>query len=263
MLIDSHCHLNDSKLVERQSEVLAAARAAGVTGMLNISTRESEWGDVIATTEREDDVWASIGVHPHEADAHAHVTAARLIEAARHPRAIGIGESGLDYHYDRSDRARQRESFRIHITAARETGLPLIIHTRDAEADTLAILREELAAGAFPALIHCFTASADFAMQALALGLSISISGIVTFRNATDLAAIAATIPAARLLIETDAPFLAPMPHRGRPCEPAYVADTALFLARIRGERPQDLMASTAANFFALFTKAVPRAAAA
>jgi TatD DNase family protein len=257
MLIDSHCHLNYPKLVERQAEALAAARGAGVTGMLNISTREREWGDVIATAAREPDVWASIGIHPHEADAHPHIDTARLIEAAQHPRVIGIGETGLDYYYDKSDRDRQQANFRAHIAAARETGLPLIIHTRDAEADTHAILAEEMARGPFPALIHCFTASADFAMKVLALGLSISISGIVTFKNAKDLQAVAATIPEDRLLIETDAPFLAPVPHRGRPCEPAFVADTALFLAGLRGERPQDLMANTARNFFALFTKAV------
>jgi TatD DNase family protein len=257
MLIDSHCHLDYPKLVERQGEVLAAARAAGVTGMLNISTRESEWGTVVATAEREPDVWASIGIHPHEADAHAHVTADTLIEAARHPRVIGIGESGLDYHYDHSDRARQRDSFRAHIAASRATGLPLIIHTRKAEEDTTAILADELERGSFPALIHCFTASAAFAERVLALGLSISISGIVTFRNAADLAAIAARVPADRLLIETDAPFLAPVPHRGRPCEPAFVADTARFLAHARGEAVSDLMATTARNFFSLFTKAL------
>ncbi len=258
MLIDSHCHLDYPKLVERQAEALAAARAAGVTGMLNISTREREWGAVIATAEREPDVWASIGIHPHEADAHPHIDTARLIEATRHPRVIGIGESGLDYYYEHSDRNRQQESFRAHIAAARETGLPLIIHTRDAEDDTHAILADEMAKGDFPALIHCFTASADFALKVLALGLSISISGIVTFRNARDLQAVAATIPADRLLIETDAPFLAPVPHRGRPCEPAFVADTALFLAGLRGDRPQDLMHKTAHNFYALFTKAAP-----
>lgn len=256
MLVDSHCHLNYPKLVERQAEVLASARAAGVTGMLNISTREREWGDIVATAEREDDVWASIGIHPHEADAHPDVDTAKLVEAAGHPRVVGIGETGLDYYYDHSDRARQQASFRAHIAAARETGLPLIIHTRDAEEDTHAILAEEMARGEFPALIHCFTASADFADKVLALGLSISISGIVTFKSARDLQETARTIPADRLLIETDSPFLAPVPHRGKPCEPAFVADTARFLADLRGEDVEELMASTAANFFRLFTKA-------
>ena len=258
MLVDSHCHLDYPKLVERQGEVLAAARGAGVTAMLNISTRESEWGTVTATAEREPDVWASIGVHPHEADGHTHVDAARLIQAAAHPRVIGIGESGLDYHYDHSDRTRQRDSFRAHIAAARETGLPLIVHTRDAEDDTAAILTEEMGKGAYPALIHCFTASAAFAETMLALGLSISISGIVTFRNAKDLQAIAASVPEDRMLIETDSPFLAPVPHRGKPCEPAFVRDTARFLADLRGEAVEALAESTAANFYRLFTKARP-----
>jgi TatD DNase family protein len=256
MLVDSHCHLNYAKLVERQSEVLAAARAAGVTTMLNISTREREWADIVATAEREPDVWASIGVHPHEADEHPDVDTVKLVEAAKHPRVVGIGETGLDYYYDHSDRGQQQRSFRAHIVASRETGLPTIIHTRDAEDDTYAILADEMGQGAFPALIHCFTASADFADKVLALGLSISISGIVTFKNAKDLQETAKTIPADRLLIETDSPFLAPVPHRGKPCEPAFVADTARFLADLRGEPVEQLMESTAANFFNLFTKA-------
>ena len=201
-------------------------------------------------------MWASIGIHPHEADAHPHVDTAKLVAAAAHPRVVAIGETGLDYYYDHSDRARQQTSFRAHIAAARETMLPLIIHTRDAEDDTYAILAEEKGRGDFPALIHCFTASADFAEKVLALGLSISISGIVTFKSARDLQETAATIPAGRLLIETDSPFLAPVPHRGKPCEPAFVADTARFLATLRGEPVEQLMQSTADNFFALFTKA-------
>jgi TatD DNase family protein len=256
MLVDSHCHLNYPKLVERQGEVLAAARAAGVTTMLNISTRESEWADIVATAERESDVWASIGIHPHDADQHPDIDAAKLIAMAEHRRVVAIGESGLDYYYDKSDRARQQGSFRSHIAAARETGLPLIIHTREAEADTYAILAEEMEQGAFPALIHCFTASADFAAKMLAMGLTISISGIVTFKNAKDLQEIAAAIPSERLLVETDAPFLAPVPHRGQACEPAMVADTARFLAKLRGEGEAELMEETGRNFFALFTKA-------
>lgn len=256
MFVDSHCHLNYPGLIERQSEVLDRARASGVGTMLNISTRAREWDDVIATADREADVWASVGIHPHEADQHPDIDTARLIDAAAHPRVVGIGESGLDYYYDKSDRARQQASFRVHIAAARETRLPLIIHTRDAEADTIAILREEMGKGAFPALIHCFTASAEFGRAVLELGLDISISGIVTFKNAKDLQAIAATIPEDRLLIETDAPFLAPVPHRGKPGEPAFVADTARFLAGLRGEAVETLATRTADNFFALFTKA-------
>ncbi|MBA2935667.1 TatD family hydrolase [Sphingomonas sp. CGMCC 1.13654] len=258
MLVDSHCHLNYAKLVERQGEVLAAARAAGVTTMLNISTREREWGDIVATATREPDVWASIGIHPHEADEHLDVDTAKLVEAAQHPRVVGIGETGLDYYYDHSDRAQQQRSFRAHIAASRETGQPTIIHTRDAEEDTYAILAEEMGQGVFPALIHCFTASQGFADKVLELGLSISISGIVTFKNAKDLQETAKSIPVDRLLVETDSPFLAPVPHRGKPCEPAFVADTARFLADLRGESIEQLMQATSTNFFNLFTKARP-----
>ena len=256
MLVDSHCHLNYKGVFEHQAEVLARARARGVTAMLNISTREREWGDVIATAEREPDVWASVGIHPHEADAHSVIDCGRLVEAARHPRVIGIGESGLDYFYDHSDRAQQRTSFRAHIAAARATGLPLIVHTRDAEEDTAAILTDEMGKGAYSGVIHCFTASAEFARTALDLGFFISISGIVTFKNAKDLQATAATLPPDRLLIETDAPFLAPVPNRGKTGEPAFVADTADFLAKLRGEDAETLRRTTAANFYRLFTKA-------
>lgn len=255
-MIDSHCHLNYKGLVEEQFAVIARARDAGVKGMLNISTRQREWADIIATAEAHGDIWASVGIHPHEADDHPDIDAAKLIAAATHPKVIGIGETGLDYYYDHSDRQQQQASFRAHITASRETGLPLIVHTRDAEEDTLAILRDETRAGAFPALIHCFTASGAFADAVLELGLFISISGIVTFRNAKELQAVAQRLPSERLLIETDAPFLAPMPHRGKTCEPAYVADTARFLADLRGVSSEDLAATTTANFFALFTKA-------
>ena len=256
MLIDSHCHLNYKGLVEDQQAVLARARATGVTGFLNISTRQREWADIVATAEREPDVWASIGIHPHEADAHADLGAAALLEAATHPRVIAIGETGLDYYYDKSDRETQRALFRVHIGVARETGLPLIVHTRDAEGDTAAILAEEMGKGAFPALIHCFTASADFAREVLALGLTISLSGITTFKNARDLQEIAAALPVNRILVETDAPFLAPVPHRGRTCEPAFVADTARFVAALRGVSTEELCEQTTRNFFALFTKA-------
>lgn len=224
--------------------------------MLNISTRRSEWDQVIATAEREPDVWASVGIHPHEADAHADLGREALLAAAGHPRVIGIGESGLDYYYDKSDRAVQRDLFRTHIAVARETGLPIIIHTRDAEDDTTAILAEEMEQGAFPALIHCFTASASFARKVLELGLTISLSGIVTFKNAAALQDVARSIPADRLLIETDSPFLAPVPHRGRPCEPAFVRDTAAFVANLRGVSTEEIADTTAGNFFALFTKA-------
>lgn len=256
MFVDSHCHLNYKGLVEDQQGVLARARAAGVSQMLNISTRASEWDAVIAVAERESDVMASVGIHPHEADVHPDVETATLVEKAAHPRVIGIGESGLDYYYDHSDRGRQRESFRNHIAAARETQLPLIVHTRDAEEDTYEILGEEMGKGAYPALIHCFTASQDFAEKVLALGLYISISGIVTFKNAKALQEAAKAVPLGRLLIETDSPFLAPVPHRGRPCEPAFVADTARFLAALREEPLETLAEATSANFYRLFSKA-------
>ncbi len=256
MFVDSHCHLNYKGLVEDQQGVLERARAAGVSRMLNISTRASEWDAVIAVAERERDVMASVGIHPHEADVHPDVETATLVEKARHPRVIGIGESGLDYYSDHSDRARQRDSFRNHFSAARDTQLPLIVHTRDAEEDTFEILAEEMGKGAYPALIHCFTASRDFAERVLALGLYISISGIVTFKNAKDLQEAARAIPLDRLLIETDSPFLAPVPHRGKPCEPAYVADTARFLAGLRGEPLELLAEATTTNFYRLFSKA-------
>jgi TatD DNase family protein len=256
MLIDSHCHLEYKGLVEDQQGVIARAREAGIGGFLNISTRQREWDQVIATAVREDDVWASVGIHPHEADAHADLGAAALLETAAHPKVIAIGETGLDYYYDHSDRATQQALFRTHIGVARETGLPLIVHTRDAEDDTARIIAEEMEQGAFPALIHCFTASADFARQMLDLGLTISLSGIVTFKNARDLQAVAAELPAGRMLVETDAPFLAPLPHRGRTCEPAFTADTARFVAQLRGEAPERLAETTTRNFFGLFTKA-------
>jgi TatD DNase family protein len=257
MFTDSHCHLNYKGLVEDQAGVLERARAAGVETMLNISTRQSEWDAVIGVAEREADVWASVGIHPHEADAHPDVQTATLVERAAHPRVVGIGESGLDFYYDHSDRDQQRASFRAHIAAARETGLPIIVHTREAEEDTAAILAEEMGKGAYAGVIHCFTASADFARTALDLGLYISISGIVTFKNAKDLQATAKEIPGERLLIETDSPFLAPVPHRGKPCEPAFVADTARFLSALRDEPVEVLAERTSANFRALFSRAV------
>ncbi|MES2095492.1 MAG: TatD family hydrolase [Pseudomonadota bacterium] len=256
-LADSHCHLNYKGLAEQQGEVLARARASGVVAMLNISTRESEWDDVLGVAERETDVWATVGIHPHEADQHAHVDTAKLIERAAHPRVVGIGESGLDYYYDHSDRARQQASFRAHIAACRATGLPIVVHTRDAEDDTAAILREELEEGPYPGVIHCFTASGAFADKALEMGFYISISGIVTFKNARALQETAARLPLDRLLIETDAPFLAPVPHRGRTGEPAFVADTCRFLAQLRGDDPDALAEATRANFHTLFAKTV------
>ena len=256
MLVDSQCHLNYKGLVEQQAEVLARARSSGVSAMLNISTRESEWDEVVGLAEQEADVWASVGIHPHEADGHTGVDAAKLIDRAQNPRVVGVGETGLDYYYDKSDRAQQRSSFREHIVAARETQLPIIIHTRDAEDDTAQILSEEMALGSYTGVIHCFTASAEFARRSLDLGLYISLSGIVTFKNAADIQAVAKWLPADRMLVETDAPFLAPVPHRGKTGEPGFVADTARFVANLRGEGEQSFAEQTTANFYRLFSKA-------
>jgi TatD DNase family protein len=255
-LIDSHCHLNYAGLVERQDEVLANARARGVQGFLNISTRQSEWGDVLGAAERNDDVWATVGVHPHEADAHPDLGAATLVEAASHPRVIGIGECGLDYHYDNSERPAQRERFEAHIEAARQTGLPLVVHTRDAEDDTAEILGRAVKAGGVTGVLHCFTGTADLARKALDLGFYISLSGIVTFKSARDLQETAKMLPKDRILVETDSPFLAPVPHRGQTCEPAFVADTAAFVADLRQESPEALAETTTDNFFRLFSRA-------
>lgn len=256
MLIDSHCHLNYPGLVEDEAGVLARARARGVGGFLNISTRQREWADVVAAASRHPDVWASIGVHPHEADAHPDLGTAALVEAAADPRVVAIGECGLDYHYDKSDRDSQKARFRAQIEAARMADLPLIIHTRDAEEDTASILSEEVAKGGVRGVLHCFTGTQWLADRGLEIGFLISLSGIVTFKNAKDLQEVARSIPEDRLLVETDSPFLAPVPNRGKPCEPAYVADTAAFVATLRGVTPEALAATTTANFFRLFNKA-------
>jgi TatD DNase family protein len=257
-LIDSHCHLNYEGLAERREEVLANARAAGVAGFLNISTRQSEWDAVIAVAEANADIWATVGVHPHEADAHPDLGASALTDAASHPDVIAIGECGLDYYYDKSDRAAQRERFAAHIEAARASGLPLVVHTRDAEGDTADILEQAVNEGGVKGVLHCFTGSQELARKALDLGFFVSLSGIVTFKNAADLQETAKVIPDDRLLVETDSPFLAPVPHRGRVCEPAFVADTARFVAGLRGVDPETLAQQTTDNFFKLFDKARP-----
>ena len=255
-LIDSHCHLNYAGLAERQEEVLENARARGVTGFLNIATRQSEWGDVLSAAERNADVWATVGVHPHEADAHPDLGAAALVEAASHPRVIAIGECGLDYFYDNSEREAQKDRFEAHIDAARQSGLPLVVHTRDAEEDTTEILDRAVREGGVRGVLHCFTGTADLARKALDLGFYISLSGIVTFKNAKELQETASWLPSDRMLVETDSPFLAPVPHRGQTCEPAFVADTARFVAELRNEPPEALAETTTANFFRLFSRA-------
>ncbi len=255
-LIDSHCHLNYEGLAERQAEVLETARNRGVEGFLNISTRQREWNDVIGVAERNADVWATVGVHPHEADAHPDLGAKALTEAASHSRVIAIGECGLDYYYDKSDRQAQRERFHAHIEAARQTGLPLVVHTREAEADTAEMLEAAVREGGVAGVLHCFTGSAELARKGLDLGFYVSLSGIVTFKNAADLQKTAKWLPADQMLVETDSPFLAPVPHRGQKCEPAFVADTAAFVAELRGVEPEELGETTTANFFKLFKKA-------
>lgn len=254
-MIDSHCHLNYKGLIEQQADVIERAHAAGVSGMLNISTREREWADIIVTAERHSGIWASIGIHPHEADEHPDVDARRLIAAAAHPKVIGIGETGLDYYYEHSPRAPQITNFRAHIAAARQSGLPVIVHTRDADDDTIAVLEEEMAKGAFTGLIHCFTGTQRLADASLALGLMISVSGIATFKNSQALRDVIKSVPLDRLLVETDAPFLAPVPHRGKTNEPAFVVHTAKMLAELKGVSEAELAAATTENFFRLFRK--------
>lgn len=256
MLIDSHCHLDFPELAGDEEAVLSRARMAGVGGMLTIGTRLDQFGRVRAIAERHANVWCSVGVHPHEAKEEGQRTPDRLIEATRHPKVVGIGETGLDFYYEHSPRAEQAESFRAHIAAARATGLPLIVHTRDADRETIDILEDETRQGAFPGLIHCFSSGIEVAEHALALGFCISISGIVTFKAAESLRAIVRGIPLDRLLVETDSPYLAPIPKRGKTNEPAFVAHTAAKVAELKGVGIAELEAATTANFFRLFNKA-------
>jgi TatD DNase family protein len=256
MLIDSHCHLDFDAFGPELDAVVERARRAGVGGFLTICTRLTEFERVRGIAERFDDVWCSVGIHPHEAASEPETSAARLVELTRHPKVIGIGEAGLDYYYEHSPRDRQRDVFRQHIAAARGAGLPLIVHSREADEETVAMLEEGAAAGGLTGVIHCFSSTAYLAERALALGFYISLSGIVTFRNAETLRHIAKTIPADRLLVETDAPYLAPVPHRGKRNEPAFVAHTAAFLAGLRGVEPARLAAESTANFHRLFAKA-------
>ncbi|GAK32834.1 TatD-related deoxyribonuclease [Iodidimonas nitroreducens] len=258
MLVDSHCHLNYEGLAHDVDAVIERGRAAGIGTFLSINTKLREYDEIIALVDQYHDVFGTVGIHPHEAQAETGMGAADLIARTAHPRIIGLGETGLDYFYENAPRDHQIKSFKEHIAAARETGLPLVIHSRDAEADSFDILSAELEKGPFKAVIHCFTGSRNFMKQMVDLGFYISISGIVTFKKATDLQQTAKAIPDDRLLVETDAPFLAPVPYRGKICEPAYVADTARFLANLRGIELEDLARQTTANFFRLFSKATP-----
>lgn len=256
MLVDSHCHLDFPEFAAELPEVVARARAAGIGRLVTISTRVKRFPEILAIAERFEEVVCSVGTHPHQAAEEPDVTTADIVALAAHPKVVAIGEAGLDYFYDTSPRDVQERVFRTHIAAARETGLPLVIHARDADADTAAILEEESARGAFPFLLHCFTAGPDLAKRALALGGYISFSGILTFKKSKDIRAIAAEVPDARILVETDAPFLAPTPHRGKRNEPAFVRETAKVLAATRGVTPEAIAEQTTRNFFTLFAKA-------
>jgi TatD DNase family protein len=253
MLVDSHCHLDFADFAAERDAVIERARAAGVGTMVTICTRLDELPGVRAIADAYDDVWCSVGAHPHEAADHAGIGADELVALAAHPRVVGIGESGLDFHYDHSPRDVQERVFRAHIAASQASGLPLIVHAREADAEIAAILREE---GASSGVLHCFSSGRALAESALNLGFYISISGIVTFRNTDDLRAIVRDVPLDRLLVETDAPYLAPVPYRGRRNEPAYVAATAAAVAALKGIELEELAAATTDNFFRLFAKA-------
>ncbi len=257
MLIDSHCHLDFFPPYDLPA-ILTQAREAGIGGMVTIGTRLANAATQIALAAAHPPVWASIGSHPHNVADETRFTTADIIALANHPKIVGIGESGLDYHYQTAPRETQALMFRRHIEAARETRLPLIIHTRDADEDTAAILHSEAGQGGFPFLLHCFSSGPALAHAAIRLGGYISFSGILTFPKSHELRALAAELPIDRLLVETDSPYLAPVPHRGKPCQPAYVARTAAILAEARGLTPEAIAAQTTENFHRLFTKATP-----
>jgi TatD DNase family protein len=256
MLVDSHCHLDFPDFADELDEVLERAHGADVAVMQTICTRLTKFDQVLELAVGHDDVWCSVGVHPHNVESEGIAEPATLVDLASHPKVIGIGETGLDFFYDHSPRDEQRQSFRNHIAAARETGLPLIVHTRDADADTMEILEDEMEKGAFPGLIHCFSTSRELAERSLAIGFSISLSGILTFNKAQELRDIAADVPLDRVLVETDAPYLAPVPHRGKRNEPSFVANTAGKLAELKGVSEEEIAGATTENFFNLFTKA-------
>jgi len=261
MLIDSHCHLDFPDFGGDLDGVVARAKGADVERIVTISTRIKRQHDLIAIVERFSDVFCSVGTHPHHAHEELDIAVEDIVRRSEHPKVVAIGEAGLDYHYDHSPRDAQERGFRNHIAAARATGLPLVIHSRDADADMARILEEETGKGAFPAVLHCFTGGPELARRAIALGLSISFTGIVTFKKSDELRAIAASLPADRFLVETDAPYLAPGPYRGKRNEPAYVVETAKVLADVRGVSLDEIAQQTTQNFFRLFGK-VPRPAA-
>lgn len=257
-LIDSHCHLDFPDFADERDDIVSRARSAGVGRMITICTQVRRFGEIAAVAERYDDVFCTVGTHPHQAAEEPEATVADLARLAAHPRCVGIGEAGLDYHYDKTPRAAAARVFRTHIAAARDTGLPLVIHSRDADADMIRILEDEMTQGAFKAVLHCFTGSSDLARAGLALGLFISFSGVLTFKNSDHLRSIAQEVPLDRMLVETDAPFLAPVPHRGRRNEPAFVVETARVLADVKGIALPVLAESTTANVLRLFDKLPP-----
>jgi TatD DNase family protein len=261
MLVDSHCHLDFPDFKEELDAVVGRAKAAGVGRLVTISTRVRRQDNLVAIAERFPEVFCSVGTHPHHADEELDIGTADLVARTKHPKVVAIGEAGLDYHYDNSPREAQAQGFRVHIAAARETGLPLVIHARDADSDVAKILREETGKGAFPAVLHCFTGGRDLAFTGIELGLYVSFTGILTYKKTEELKAIARDLPADRILVETDAPYLAPGKFRGRRCEPAYVIETAKVLAEVRGVSTDEIARQTTENFFRLFSK-VPRPAA-
>jgi TatD DNase family protein len=258
VLVDSHCHLDFPDFDTDRDALVARARAAGIGTMVTISTRVTKFAGLKAITERYDGIYCSIGTHPHNAAEEPDVTTGDLVRIAADPKVVAIGEAGLDYHYDNSPRAAQREGFLRHIAAARETRLPLVIHAREADDDIAGILETETGKGAFPFVLHCFSSGAALAQRGLELGGTVSFSGILTFKSAEILRAIAASVPLDRLLVETDAPYLAPVPHRGQRNEPAFVVETAKVLAEVKNVSVEALAAATSDNFFRLFSK-VPR----
>ncbi len=260
MLVDSHCHLDFPALAQESAAILARARAAGVRVMQTIGTRLDTFERVLAIADANSGVWCSVGVHPHRAAKETLEDAAPLLAQAPHPKVIGIGESGLDYYYDHAPKDVQARVFRVHIEAARTSGLPLIVHTRDADEDTIAILRDAMAAGPFTGVIHCYSSSPELGWQAIELGLYLGIGGILTFRRSEELRATVRELPLERLLLETDAPYLAPEPFRGQRNEPAHVAAIAARLAELKGIPADEVERATTANFFRLFTKAQPPA---
>ncbi|HET7714252.1 MAG TPA: TatD family hydrolase [Bauldia sp.] len=258
MFVDSHCHLDFADFDEDRDVVVDRARAAGVETLVSINTRVRRFPALRALVDRYPRVYCTVGTHPHNAAEEAEVTAADLVRIAADPKVVAIGEAGLDYHYDNSPREAQRISFLRHIAAARETQLPLVIHARDADADIADILEAESGKGAFPAILHCFSSGRDLARRGIALGFYISFSGILTFKRSNELRDIAAEVPMDRLLIETDAPYLAPVPHRGHRNEPAYVVETAKVLAKIKGVPVDEFAETTTGNFYRIFRKAEP-----